>query len=231
MTGVMCAFAGQKPAAVQRTQITWATYGNAQIDTAQSKFGSASGLFDGNGDYLESTGNNSIWSYDANQDITWECWWRSPTATAPVIGALFNNPGSMMLYLTNVSGNWVYAQWSGSNNYVTSSALTISANTWYHAAFTRQGGTMKLWHNGTEVGTAGGLSGAISASNGALIGNYVNAYWLNAHIDELRISKGICRYTSNFTPSTSAFVNDANTTLLMHFEGSDGSTTFTDDNS
>jgi len=86
-------------------------------------------------------------------------------------------------------------------------------------------------HNGTEVGTAGGLSGAISASNGALIGNYVNAYWLNAHIDELRISKGICRYTSNFTPSTSAFVNDANTTLLMHFEGSDGSTTFTDDNS
>jgi hypothetical protein len=43
------------------------------------------------------------------------------------------------------------------------------------------------------------------------------------YMDELRISKGISRYNSNFTPSSTAFTNDSNTVLLIHFDGSNGS--------
>lgn len=212
-----------------RTALTWTAVGNAQIDTAQSKFDGSSALFDANGDYLSNSGNNAIWSYDANQDFTWEMWWRSPTSTA-FNGALFNNPGAMMLYVTTDAGNWKYAVWNGAgNNYVVSSALTITANTWYHVAFTRSGGDMKLWHNGTQVGSASGLSGAIPSSNGALIGMYSNTFYMNGWIDELRISKGIARYTTTFTPSTTSFTNDQYTSTLLHFTAPDASTIFVDD--
>ncbi|MDI6787615.1 MAG: hypothetical protein QME51_04520, partial [Planctomycetota bacterium] len=38
----------------------WTRYGNAQIDTAQSKFGGASGLFDGAGDYITTPDHNDF---------------------------------------------------------------------------------------------------------------------------------------------------------------------------
>ena len=56
------------------------------------------------------------------------------------------------------------------------------------------------------------------------------SYGFAGYLDEVRFSKSV-RYTSSFTPSTSAFANDANTLLLVHFDESTGSTTFTDDNS
>ena len=56
----------------------------------------------------------------------------------------------------------------------------------------------------------------------------VGAFYTNGWIDEARISN-VARYTSAFTAPSAAFSNDADTTLLLHMDGSDGSTTFTDD--
>lgn len=49
-------------------------------------------------------------------------------------------------------------------------------------------------------------------------------------MDEFRISN-TARYTTTFTPQTTPFQNDANTLLLLHMDGTDGSTVFFDDNS
>ena len=54
------------------------------------------------------------------------------------------------------------------------------------------------------------------------------AYSNNGYIDEFRISKGIARWTSNFTPPTEAYTTDLYTKLLLHMDGTNGSTTFTD---
>ena len=52
----------------------------AQIDTAQSKFGGASGLFDGTGDYLSSA-DSADWAFGSG-DFTIDFWLRFATVTA-----------------------------------------------------------------------------------------------------------------------------------------------------
>lgn len=54
--------------------------------------------------------------------------------------------------------------------------------------------------------------------------------YFKGYIDEIRISKSL-RYQTTFTPPTSAFTDDNNTILLMHFNGTDGDTTLEDDDS
>lgn len=214
------------PPSASRTAKTITAVGNAQIDTAQSKFGGASGLFDGNGDYLSFSNENL--NLATNEDFCIECWYRLPTLSSQLVA--FFNGGALMPYLSASGSNWLLAVWNGSFNYVVSSAFTLTANTWYHMAFTRSGSTMTLWHNGTNVGSAGSLGGAITMNATSYIGLYSTSYY-NGWIDEFRYSRGTPRYTANFTPSTTAFVNDANTYMLLHMDGTDASTTFTDDNS
>ena len=48
------------------------------------------------------------------------------------------------------------------------------------------------------------------------------------NIDEFRVSKGLARYTGAFTPTTSEFVSDTNTQLLLHLNGLDGATSILD---
>ncbi|HOW58971.1 MAG TPA: LamG domain-containing protein, partial [Candidatus Omnitrophota bacterium] len=42
-------------------------------------------------------------------------------------------------------------------------------------------------------------------------------YHFNGWLDEVRITKGMARWTGNFTPLTTEYVRDANATLLLHF--------------
>ena len=107
------------------------------------------------------------------------------------------------------SGGWKYIQYDvgGSSQYT-----TASADTWYHVAFVRDGNDWSLYLNGTLEGTRTGLSGSITSSSlGSLeIGRkYNDTYYVDGYIDDLRITKGLARYTSNFTPPTSAHLTSA----------------------
>jgi len=115
---------------------------------------------------------------------------------------------------------------------------TPSANTWYHFAFTRQwpsglNPTYEFFKNGVSLGTqtdsynyqgttpTGGLT--MPAFGTGLSGSMA---YMNAYMQEIRISN-INRYTSgNFTPTSTPFVNDSNTLLLIH-----GTSPIQDDNS
>jgi hypothetical protein len=113
------------------------------------------------------------------------------------------------------------------------SGTQFTTNTWYHVALSRSGTSTRLFIDGTQVhstytdttsyvGTAPDI-GELNSSFG------LTGYGTIGHIDEFRISS-TARYTANFTPTTTAFVNDADTLLLIHANGTDASTTFTDDN-
>ena len=103
-------------------------------------------------------------------------------------------------------------------------ASGIAINTWYHFAVCRSGSTLRIFRNGTQIYTGTNTNNYFITTT-AYVGNIFNGY-----IDELRVSNS-ARYTANFTAPTTAFVNDANTVLLIHANGTNGSTTFTDDNS
>jgi hypothetical protein len=80
----------------------------------------------------------------------------------------------------------------------------VATNTYYHVAFTRSGTTIKLWVNGTE--RASNTSGENALSGTSFIGSRDGSTEsLNGRIDDLRITKGVGRYTATFTPPTAAF--------------------------
>ena len=98
--------------------------------------------------------------------------------------------------------------------------------------------TLSMYVDGTRVYHNTNYNGNTSESNDVLkiaSGQGISTNWdgnnysINGHMDEIRISN-IARYTANFTPSTTPFQNDSNTLLLLHMDGTDGSTVFTDDN-
>jgi hypothetical protein len=108
---------------------------------------------------------------------------------------------------------------------------TISLATWYHVALVRSGNSWYVFQDGSQVGSPRTSSASVADYTGTLyVGSYQGtALYFNGWLDEFRVTKGVARWTSNFTPPMSAYAGDSNTVLLLHMDGTDGSTTFTDD--
>jgi hypothetical protein len=210
--------------------------GNAQVDTAQSKFGEASLLLDGTGDFLELVGVN----ISRSDNFTCEAWIR--LAALPGTNSfsmLLSGVGGGEQYMSikNISGTYVSDIVVNNGTTVREEDYTISSistNTWYHWAIVKNGSTITHYFNGTALTTLLSSQGTMTSGHGFNAINKIGVYsnnslgW-NGHLDEIRVSN-TARYTANFTPSTTPFVNDANTVLLIHANGTDASTVFTDDN-
>jgi hypothetical protein len=197
-----------------RTQKGIQAVGNAQVDTAQSKFGGASALFDGSGDRLEYNRTDNI----GTGDFTFEAWVRRNGGNIPTVFA-----DNISFYINN--DNFI-GYFSGLNRVGTQ---TITANVFNHVVWARESGTIRMWVNGVY---AGDFANTVDMTNGLkFIGGYNDIYNYAGWIDEVRISN-IARYTGtgNFTAPTAPFQNDANTLLLLHMDGTDASTVFRDDN-
>lgn len=185
--------------------------GNAQIDTAQSVFGGASGLFDGTGDYL-SADDSADWAFGTG-DFTIDFWVRFNTL--PILSAwmmLYNQyvDSTHRFILGLENNNPLGIVWTVKNNAdtVISVSTSISLNTWYHVALARSGNTWYVFQNGTQVGSSGSYSTAVSdLAAPLLISQYISgfAFNLDGWLDEYRVSKGVARWTSNFTPPTAPY--------------------------
>ena len=183
--------------------------GNAQISTAQSKFGGASIAFDGTGDRV-SVANNAAFDFGTG-DFTVECWVFSVAALnsydaeyAHIAGKGRGGAGgeySLGFYQQKI--NWF------ANAAATQGTTILTNNTWYHFAASRAGSTLRLFVNGLlESSTTNTLDYTSSVSFNAgdrQAGDPGGQYPLNGYIDDLRITKGVARYTSNFTPPTAQF--------------------------
>jgi hypothetical protein len=73
---------------------------------------------------------------------------------------------------------------------------------WQHVAFTRNGGTLRLFLNGQIVQQVNGYSGTLNTITNFLhVGSGVNGdSKMNGYMDEVRITRGVARYTASFTP-------------------------------
>jgi hypothetical protein len=207
-----------------REPVTVTAYGDAQVDTAISKFGGASGLFDGTGDALLL--DTPI--LPATDDWTVEMW-VYPTS----IGAVdyffsqysAGSSGRTTMYM-NGSGQ-VGLFINGGPSFT--STGTLSSSTWQHIAWVRNGSSFKIYIDGTEDGSGTG-SPSIQQSQNSVVGaqDSSGSNGFIGNIDEVRVSS-TARYTAGFTVPSGEFANDTDTLMLLHCNGTDGSTTFEDD--
>jgi hypothetical protein len=223
-----------------RTAVNSIAQGNAQIDTAQSKFGGSSLLLDGSGDYLQTDLSVS----STQTEFTWECWFRLSSLKNDMFLYQGDNGVSdarHQIWITGPSrpthANEVIVVTGSGGSYtfnVNFTATTWATNTWYHLAVTRNASnSITVWVNGVSKGSVTDSKAFFSGgSTNPLIGysTYSAGADFPGHIDELRIST-VDRYPGAFTPQGIAFTNDNDTVFLMHADGVDGSTTIDDDNS
>ncbi|MDC0647780.1 LamG domain-containing protein [Candidatus Pelagibacter sp.] len=232
-------FLAFQAAAAGRTAITLTAQQQVQVSTAQSKFGGASAYFDGGtDDYI--LVDHTQFSHAYSDNFTYECWFRLDSLPSLFTMLATGSTRGDYLSIYKKSGTWtVTAPVSdGSTAYtqIRNIGFTPSINTWYHVALVKDGASLKMFFDGTELTTNNGSAGTMSADKGwngvSRIGDWAGGtnYATSGYIDEVRWSS-TARYTSSFTPSTTAFTNDSDTLLLVHMDGANGSTTFTDDNS
>lgn len=173
--------------------------GNAQIDTAQSKFGSASGLFDGSGDFLTvATSSDMVFTADCAVDF-----WIRPNAVGTT-KTLFtwSGGGDAFQILLTASAK---LQWADTFSHTRTSTTTLSAGVWYHAAVTRVSGVLRLFLNGTQEDTNFSTSATYGSTSFTPKISQTGASSLNGWLDEFRISTGDGRWSANFTPATEAY--------------------------
>jgi Concanavalin A-like lectin/glucanases superfamily len=192
--------------------LTASVSGNAQIDTAQSKFGGASALFDGTGDGISFAIASSI-DVDNEFFFTIECWVRIDTAVAG---------NGVVLRGVSGTGNYPYEFWydnsttklgirgvySNSSTWGWQTSGAITKGQWYHMAMTRSGATIKAYIDGVVIGTTSAVALPLFACTTMWIGmSSTGSGPLKGWIDEVRIVKGRAVYNGAFTSPTAEFTD------------------------
>lgn len=179
-------------------------YGNAQINTSVKKYGTGSMYFDGTGDYLTSP-SNALFAFGTG-DFTVECWLYQTAANqySSVFEIGEHQATTGVVFLTNNASVASVCLYSGSFFGSGTSLL----NQWYHVAWVRASGVLKTYVNGVSTSSTA-FTNNLSSTATITIGyskssSATAAYYYNGYIDDFRVTKGIARYTANFTPPTAA---------------------------
>jgi hypothetical protein len=201
--------------------LTVTSYNGAAVSTVQSKFGGASLLLDGTNDYLSTT-HRTNFNVGAN-DFTIEAWVYTGTISQQVIfGANrdYDGVGAFMLNLNYTGKVRFFCMYSSGIvlDYNVGTG-TISDSTWHHIAVTRNGSSLRIFIDGIQTGTTNTTLGSAAIDNAIAdyrVGSSTDGYsYFNGYIDELRVTKGVARYTGSFTTSSVAFPNSVGITQLQ----------------
>lgn len=195
-----------------RTARTITLKGGAQLTTTQAFSGTHSVSISNLGDYVTVSPSADFMSGDFTVEMRI---WNSNLTQYPN-GIIWDSR------TTASNGLYLYVSYGSIGLYegITSKGL-ISAgfvnSAWNHIALVRNGTNLKVFVNGVQKINATGTTTNYGNRTNYLNGNYLGGSPTRGYLDEVRFSTSV-RYTSAFTPSTTAFVNDDNTRLLAHFD-------------
>ena len=179
------------------------TAGNARVSTSVVKYGTGAMYFDGTGDYLKIP-SSSNFAFGTG-DFTVE-FWMYPTANVPWLSLCGTQPAAITdsrgWNITVTNGSPEIAFWSDAK--FIPAAITL--NQWNYVSVTRSGTTLRMFINGTIANsTTNNQNFTFDQLGVGCTGVGIQPF--NGYIDDLRITKGVARYTSAFTPPTRAFPN------------------------
>jgi hypothetical protein len=197
--------------------------GNAQLDTAQAKFGASSLLLDGTDDVISIADDANLEL--GSGDFTLECHVRyngdpGDSGASTFISKWHNAGAREYVWGKRTSVNTVEFVHSvnGTNGIVSGSWTWDPADaTWYHLAVTRDGANLRFFVDGTQQGAAQTTISTDTIADTTAptyIGGFINdgvtvIEELNGWVDNVRITKGVARYTGNFAPPTAAYPTSA----------------------
>lgn len=200
------------------------TVGNAQISTSVKKYGTGSMAFDGTGDYI-STIDTPYLQLGTN-NFTIEFWVYLNTNSADRGFVYKGGSGTGWLVSLRVDNTVAFKV---QNVDVITSTGTLSTGQWYYIAVVREGtGTnqTKLYIDGVNDGTATVADNFTQTDELGIGKNRGAGDYLNGYIDDLRITRGVARYTANFTPPTRAFPNSGPQAITYIDSSNSGASNF-----
>ena len=185
------------------------------------KVGAGAMAFDGTGDYFALSGGGNDWAFGTG-DFTVECWIKQKSSPE-TYECIFDTRGSV-----SDTAGFIFGIKSDGAIYCYSNAMiptsstgVISANTWHHVALVRDGGEFEIFVDGTSVGTDSTARTFTTTAARIAAAAYDASEDFKGYMDRFRVSS-IARYTSSFTPSTTAFTDDINTVLLLNADINQG---------
>ena len=183
------------------------TVGTAQVSTTQAKFGTTSMSFSGtSGNRFQSPLSQNYAFLTGDFTIEAFVYLNAVSATpSTVVGTwLGTSSFGWLLQLNSTTLTFAWGTSGGSSTSYSPSS-TFTTGTWYYLAVTRSGTNLKLFVNGSQVGTTQTNSANITCTTALWVGANQdgNIQYLNGYVDELRITKGFAR-TITATP-TEAF--------------------------
>lgn len=186
--------------------------GGTQVNTALKKFGSGSIDPIGSGEWL-SFSDSPDFDFGSG-DFTVEAWFAHDDTASDHLISKWTVTGNQLSFALVINSGSVQFFWSttgADNPNVSTGAVTITLGTFYHVAFSRVGNTGYILFDGVIRNTVDMTGVTIFDSTAPLrIGaNGVGSGEFNGQIDEVRITKGVGRYSgaasSSYTVPTAAF--------------------------
>jgi hypothetical protein len=192
------------------TNRTWRAYdvqAVTDIFGVPPHFGERSAYFDGSDAWIEAD-DSPDWDFGTG-DFTID-WWefrfdttggrasisRDASASFPAFLLGLSNGTNLLVDMSSAGASWDIAS--------AKSMGSITTNAFVHYAVVRSGNNFYTFKNGVQQDTWTSSAALNTSSSVLYVGKHGGSY-NSAAIDELRISKGIARWTENFTPPTEPY--------------------------
>jgi hypothetical protein len=193
---------------------SYSAQGNAVVSSTAARFGSGGASFDGSADAF-TTGDAASLQL-AGGNFTMEAWVRLSGAFGGTGRFILSKHGgsgySGWHWFVDHPGNIIFTEWTSSTLVLSfaTGALSWAQNTWYHVAISRSGNTWRMFRDGAEVASltsthtlSQDVGHPLRVGSGDL--PYYSAQTWPGSIDEVRVTKGVARYTGSFTVPTAGF--------------------------
>lgn len=196
------------------------TNASVSLSTAQSKFGGSSAYFNGTSSALTFAAGTS--TNFGTADFTVEGWFNATTASGVLFG--YGNYAGEFHRLVGFESSTGVGRYTmaacpaggtacgypvvGQTPYL---SAAVSLNQWHHFALVRASGVRKTYLDGVLVSSVADTS-TWNTGSGMRLGagddwqaSFTSMYFFKGYLDEVRITKGVARYTAAFVPPSEPF--------------------------
>jgi hypothetical protein len=228
-TKLLCHFDGDNDSTiitdVSEYQHVCTAFNNAKISTAESVFGGSSiRIPAGGADRVEVT-HHDVFNLSTLPIFTIDFWirWVSVPSVTGICGKYDHGPGKRSYSLLRESTKFRFVTGTGgiTGSLFSADNWVVSQDIWYHAAVVYDGTNITFYSNGVSHG-GGAMPGAIGDFDDIPfhigVDSLSSTNRFNGYIDEFRFSRGIVRWTSNFTPPSSAYAQSKLSQLKVDIE-------------